>query len=165
MSQLEQELSEKYKEVIRKNLPEAVGEELRIVLEEAARNKAKVVEMMAREKELRQQMSDLADTGAKLKAVAQGFDDREKAVTQREEAVFKRERDLELELLKKEVACANKERDTVFKLTETVFKNQTVRENVFGSMPVMMPAYNGCGPWTQSAPFNATTEKTVGEQP
>ena len=161
MADVTKEIIESYKEIIAKSLPALVGQELQALLEQAEKDKKRLVEVEQMFSKRGEELNALRTENEKLGSEAANV--RTKALEQEGKAkeLIERELKLELELLKKDLACANTVSDKIFRLTETVFKNNVVKTNVFGSDSLVMPGTNGCYPSQVSAPMSRSAETSV----
>lgn len=119
-------MEQEIKDIITKQLPAQVGEVLRVRLEQAEKDAAKLTQLDALLTEERTKLEAankrIAETGAELAAHVK--------LAEREAACSKRENGLELELAKTRVINAEKGRDDLFNLMGVVFRNPVVKEIV-----------------------------------
>lgn len=126
MSQLEQEI----KDAIAKQLPAQVGDVLRSRLEQAQKDAEDLSVVKDRFEVLRNENAELRKQLARESAKLLAHGELEK----REAEVTKRENKLAVELA--EARAKNSETSTaaLFNLMQIVFKNPTIKEQVFGSI-------------------------------
>lgn len=139
MSVLDAKVQEKLSEVLREHMPAAVGEELKALLTEAEMNKTKVTELMQESLDLRSRLNESISKANSFEGQLNELKIADNKRAEKDADLSKREQALEVALLKKDLESMTAQRQAIYSLTEIVFKNNVVKQNVFGSVPVVQP--------------------------
>lgn len=145
-------MDEQIKEIIERQLPAQVGEVLRKRLEQAELDAHDLATVKGQrdsykaERDQKQATIDRLDLNLKKHG----------ELAAREEAVTKREQAIDLEIAKARAENAERSKGDLFNLVGLVFKNQIVKEEVFGGRSAYQP--NGM---MQSEPYNETRRREV----
>lgn len=133
------DISTEVQEAIRKNLPSAVGEELRAVLEQADKDKKALAEANERLKAVtedrEQQSRRVADLHNELA--------KHTALKEREDKVAAAERRLELESLKVQLAAEQKYGAAIAEALKGLVRNTEFRQSSYGNVPVVTQSSPG----------------------
>lgn len=141
-------LEDKFKEIAKQHLPEAVAGELKDFMEQAKKDKealevllkdnekleAKLIKVKDSNKELSSKISDLANKEDEL-------DSRERELLDFRDNLQDRRRELDVMEAKMEVKFLKESLDRVENLTRTVFKNPTVKKTVIEDTPILRDSY------------------------
>jgi hypothetical protein len=149
-------LSKGMSEVIKKNLPAEVGEELKKVLEDYEKVKTHLANKIEDYKYLverdQEKQTELSKHG--------NLAERERDVSQREAAVHKREVEQELILMKMERDCANNIAAAAQNFMINMSKNTVYKRTFQGEVPVgILPTHTDRNGYTQIGHAETATVK------
>lgn len=129
-------ISEEMMQLVKKNLPEYVGVELKTFIEEANKNKQLLenlrLDFGKQTEELNKAKVELAVVlrdNASLKA-------KDEEVSLKEKDLTERERLLEITILTQKLEGMTAQRDAIKGLVDVAFRNPAIRQRVYGSVPV-----------------------------
>lgn len=143
---------EEIKKIIEANLPAQMAGVLRDFIQESEARESSFKELQSKYDKLKLNFDDLASKNRK-------FDDlvsRETKVFDKEQALWIREKDQEIDTMKIKVEEAEKRAELSKELVKTVFSNPTLSYRENGWMPVKDP--NG---YTQNGSFDRTITSSV----
>lgn len=124
---MEQEILKSIQEVVDKNLPAQMGESFKKLFDEAKRTKASYDIQLENNSLLTKKVAGLEDKVAEYKKIEEKF----YSLLKREEEIEKREKNMDLHDLKKDLVCSEKNFNTVHNLVSQLTRNTVFRETVF----------------------------------
>ncbi len=158
-------LTEEMVELIKKNLPEYVGAELKTFIDDANTTKRELGKVSQTLREERAAATKVVIERDALRTENKNLTSKVEEVLKLEQDLIARERDLKVTILECKLSGMTSQRDTLERLTETAFKNHAVRQKMFGTVPVAVEGvapsqYNSCGSpgYVNSSPIETTTE-------
>jgi hypothetical protein len=142
---MDKSMEEQVIELARKHLPEYVGKELREVISDRERLKAKVENQEIAINSFRSSQERLVEANESMQAQLSAHRDMDAKTSLLEE----RERNLEVALLKQKLECAAETNQKLFELVGLIFKSPIIKSEIHGNIPVSP----GNGAYPVSAPF------------
>lgn len=147
-------------ETIRKNLPSAIADELTIFLKETKDLEKSFEEVIKDLKKTEKENTLLKEELGKKENLIQDFE----KLQLREEEIFKKEKELEVTLLQKELELKNKSSEELFRLVDKIFGHPSVTITRSSNGQVPIPIDNG--QWastvdTHNSETTITTETKV----
>jgi hypothetical protein len=161
MSEIGINVADKLKAIVAENLPALAAGELKEFIEAAQIREKELYKLQIDHEETKKKLNDITIHFNDLKSNIDAVDAKGESNLKKEADLASRERTLEITLLKKELECAKEVTGKIFELTSTVFKNNVVKTNVFGSDTVAVPGSNGYQGTTMCAPMNRTSTTEV----
>lgn len=152
---LSEEKMNKIQELVKESLPSAVAEELRNELNQIVelKNRVKTLEDRNEKAEIQANKKD-----AEIRELNQKIQNHA-ALDIRENKIAERERKLEIDLLNKDISCANKIAENAVDFVTKVLRNTEYREQITGNIPVAIPGSRDCTGYVNHYP--TTTDKTT----
>lgn len=155
---LNTEQMNKIQELVKESLPAALAEELRNELNQIVALKAEVARLKDRDEKAELQANkkdaEIRELNIKLQAHSE--------LSVREKHLSDRERKLEIDLLNKDIACANKIAGNAVDFVMKLLRNTEYREQISSNIPVAVPGSRDCTGYVNQYPSNAD-KTTVAE--
>lgn len=157
------DLNKDIQDTIEKHLPAQIGEVLKKRLDEIPRLEDEVKTLTEDLKTVSAISNERKRTNQELSEQLKTHQELDIRLTELE----KRERNLELELCRKDVSCAQEKANQLFGLVNSIFKNPTYKENIaktsFGSenVPVTNNGYTTTQSMSTHFNENVTTTRSI----
>lgn len=137
---MKKETMSKINAIIHESLPEQVGEELRVILEEHTRQGTEIPKLQSHLEAYKESDAKLRAENADLSSALRDLKKISGDLAAREEAIRIAATNMELSLTQRENALLKAERDTYRETLLGFSRNTVVRQKILGDQPCVVPA-------------------------
>lgn len=140
-------------EIIKKNLPQQVGEVLKVRLEQAEKDTKKVIELESEIANLKELIKSLTNELANYVK----YNERNSKLDEREVFLDKRQHDLDLQILQNKFESEKEKTEFAKSVALGLVRNTEYRKSIFGSEN--QDGYYSGDQWIQPTPVNKNLEE------
>jgi hypothetical protein len=141
-------------EIIKKNLPQQVGEVLKLRLEQAEKDAKKVIELENKISQLEKTVNEKQSELSSYKLL----DERNSKLNEREELLNKKQHDLDLDILQHKLESEKDKSEFAKSVALGLVRNTEFRKSVFDSEN--QQSYYNDNVWVQPTPINKQLTET-----